>query len=605
MKRILSVSMILVFMLSLLPAGTVSAEATVGETVTKLVNVAKNKPVTTEHSRSESYDPRAIVDDNVTTGNFWYGYVDTVTKPHITIDLQRRYPIEKIRIFDRGDTTMPTRGQFEIWGADCEDFSDARLLFELADNNAFPAKFDLTVDLSDKPVCRYIRYQAKNAAVVYLREIQVFATVTATEISRTATTYTSTNLGSSSMGGSRAVDGMFNDGNSMYLKSGPGEANFPGVYSTLTVDLGTEQHVDMLEMYDRFVAGSNNNDYLGNFTIYGSGEGTVTDFAATSPDGVTAYQKINKAAFEALSADGGVTKLYTALAGIPSAVGAYTANDGTTYIPYPHRANEADRSCWQSTVDNTQPYRYLTYRKDKTSETGWNIVHMSEFRAYQFHPDIFDVTYEDGTITLDCSEELTYDSLLAAITITNNATGEDVFDAESMTVNPEKPYQVLITLPEMYDATLTLSVSESAQSTKGVALGSPVTKDIELPAAIEVVESYFTTETGGAIDALAGKTSVVARAVITNNSSSDKPLLMIACAYDANHTLKGVAILAEAEATGEPETLGVLIGKQTQDNMFSVTLEPEEAFASGDYVVMHLWNGVEAASAWAPMTILS
>lgn len=592
MKRILSISMLLVFMLSVLPVGQAAAEATTGETVTKVVNVAKNKPVITEHSRSDSYDPQAIVDDNVANSNFWYGYVDSSVRPNITIDLQRRYPIETIRIFDRGDSTMPTRGEFEIWGADTENFSDGRLLFELSDNSAFPEKFDYIIELNDKPVCRYIRYQAKNAAAVYLREIQVFATVTATEISRNATTYTTANLGASSMGGNKAVDGQFNDGNSMYLKSGPGEANFPGIYSALTVDLGSVQHVDMLEMYDRFVEGSNNNDYLGNFTIYGSNEGVITDFTATAPGSANAYQKIDKTDFEALTREDGTTCVYSALAGIPSAVSVYTANDGSTYTPYPHRANQDDRSCWQATLNNTESFRYLTYRKNKASETSWNFVHMSEFRAYQFRPEIFGITYADGVITMDCSEELDHNSLADAISITNTDTGASVF-AESITVDSDKPYQVTIALPEMFDATLAVSVDNTATNTKGVVLKEKITEMVTLPAAIDIIARDFTTEVGTPIDVLAGNSKVVAKTTITNNSSTDRQLLMIVCAYDANHTLKGVKVL---EAT---------VAAHTQNNGFSKTLELEEPLASGDYVVMHLWDGMAAAEALAPMTILS
>lgn len=47
---------------------------------------------------------------------------------------------------------------------------------------------------------------------------------------------------------------------------------------------------------------------------------------------------------------------------------------------------------------------------------------------------------------------------------------------------------------------------------------------------------------------------------ITNNSSTDRQLLMIVCAYDANHTLKGVKVL---EAT---------VAAHTQNNEFSKTL---------------------------------
>ena len=405
MKKIISIGVVLTLMLSLLPIGTVSA-VTDGETVTKLVNVAKNKPVSTEHSRDESYDPQAIVDDNVSNNNFWYGYIDSTVKPNITIDLQRRYPIEKLRIFDRGNSAMPTRGEFEIWGADREDFSDARLLFELNDNSVFPEKLDYVIELSEKPVCRYVRYQAKNAAVVYLREIQVFSTVTATEISREAATYTTTNLGGgSSMAGDQLVDGDFTDSSALYLKNQGSDENLSGYFSTFTIDLGTNKYVDMIEMYNRRGGGATSGDYRGYFTVYGSNEGTITDFTGLSPDGATAYSKIDKAAFEALTQTDGTTPVYKALSGIPIAVSDYTAQDGSVYNAFPNRASDSDRACYQVTLDNSEAYRYLTYRKNKTAiGSGYNLVQIVEFRAYQINPEIYNITCENGKVILDCSD---------------------------------------------------------------------------------------------------------------------------------------------------------------------------------------------------------
>ena len=587
MKKILALGVILTLLMSALPFTCVAAET--GDTVTKLVNVAKNKPATTEHSRSESYNPNVITDDNLTSANFWYGYVDSSTKPYITIDLERRYKIEKIRIFDRGDVTMPTRGQFEIWGADKADFSDARMLFELNDNSLFPEKYDYIAELGEKPVARYIRYQAKNAAVVYLREIQVFATVTATEITRKANTYTTTNIGSTGMGGDKLVDNDFGDSSAIYLKNVGNDESMSGIYSSFTIDLDSPKHVDMIEMYNRRGGGATDGGYRGNFTLYGSGDGTIKDFTMLSSDGVTPYGKIDKTAFEAILAEDGETKVYKKITSIDSAVSDYTAKDGSIYCAFPNRADNDDRACYQTMLSGGETYRYLTYRKNKTAiGTGANLVQIVEFRAYQIHPEIYDISYADGKITLEFSEEMDYEALVNAITVTDKEKGKAV-EGISTEKDDLNPYKAVITLPEIFDATLKIRVTNDAENTKGVSLSKIYDKEIALPSAINTEEAGFTDEYGTVISLLAGKTKVCAKVKLKNNSSSAERLLMIVSAYDANHTLKAIKVLDE-------KIDGKASGKE-----FSAELITQSAFLTGDYVTVHLWNGLDNIKSWNAM----
>lgn len=592
MKKIISLGVLLALILSVLPINT--AVAASGETVTKLVNVAKNKPVLSKHSRSESYDPNVLTDDNVTNANFWYGYVDASVKPNATIDLGRRYKLEKIRIFDRGDATMPTRGQFEIWGADKEDFSDGKMLFELNDNSAFPEKYDYIAELPQKPVCRYVRYQAKNAAVVYLREIQVFANVTATEISRNATTYTTDNA-SAGMGGDKAVDGLFTDGGSMYLMSRSDASKKAELYySTLTIDLGEAKSVDMIEMYNRVKSGGDNAGYKGNFTLYGSNESTITDFEAVHTESEKKYAMLKNSELEAIKKADGVSVVYKKLGGINGSVSTYTAKDGSTYSSFPSRANEDDTETgFQSTLDNSEKFRYITYRKNTTAPTDgtYHFVQLAEVRLYQIHPEIFDISYDGSKITLDCSEEMDYDSLVNAISVTDTQTNKTVSGLVTE-IDAENPYKVIITLPELFNTTLKLRVTNDAESEKGVALSKFYDKEIVLPVAIDVESGAFTDESGAVVTSLTGKTMVKAKSIITNNSSNEEKLLILVCAYDKNHTLIGIKVLSDK------------IEAKAQNKEFSLTLETEKAFTEGDYVTMHLWNGIENTKSWSGMAKL-
>lgn len=567
MKKIVSIFMAaaLLFAAAAVPAS--AEEVTVRK---KMVNVAKNKPITSDTNRSpDSHLPHEAVDDEVESkaNNFWFGYT-AGQRASFVLDLQRRYPIEAIRIFDRADAPTPNRGKFEIWGADQADMSDKRLLFELNDNDAFPAKGDYLITLSEKPICRYVQYLAKESAVVYIREFQVFASFTATEISRGVKTWTAGNHGGCE--GSKAVDG---DYGSAYATGALSTPAGDDIYSSFTMDLGEAKSIDMIELYGR-KAGTNR-DMDGNFKVYGSNDGTVTDFEAVPEGSATPAGQMPTAEFEALG--------YTAIADFSHATYEYVCSDGSKYEPYPYYNYQTDPHPypWQMMVNRDEVYRYLTHRKTAAKA----IAQFSEFKVYQINPELQNICMDNGQLVLEFSDEMDAESVREALTITESGTGEAVMPDSVMT-DAAKPWQISVTLPEMFGKTLQVRLNRDAADLRGVSLDTVYQKNLTLPKALQVLNATLTDANETALTALSGVSEIYAAPQFTNNASAPQKVLALLCVYNEAHTLIKLNV-AQADIAAGASAVRVPL---------SVTLNAP--LTAGDYVTLHLWNGLNAAEAW-------
>ena len=587
MKRALTLILAAMLMNTVCLALNVFAADT-GETVTRLVNVAKNKPCVLLGALGGG-TADAVNNDNM-ADSVIIPAAGTADKGTIGIDLQRRYPLEQIIIYDYDNESgigSAARGQFEILCADTENIDEAKVIFELndAENTEFVANGRYTITLGDKPVGRYVFYRSKVAgAMCAIREIQVFASVTAVEISRNAQTYTTSNLGATTMNGSKAVDGKFEDSNSMYLKVMP---NFCStIYSTFTADLGTPKYVDMIEMYGRPGITYNTSVYHGYFGLYGSNDGTVTDFSLVPPGGLLPYGEIDKAAFEDLTQEDGATRVYERLAQIPAGIRSYTTQgDSYTYDAFPD-TTLASPKAYQTMLDSTRQYRYLTYRK--TAANGAHMVYMSEFRAYQIKPEIYDIFVKNGKIIIDFSDEMDLSSVSNALSVKNISTGVHLA-SENISLNSEKPWQIVVTLPEMFNTAISVRITNEAENIKGAALDRIYEKKINLPKALEAESASFVDASGNPISSLTGMTEVEATASVKNNSSEPQKLLTFLCAYNASNTPYKIV---PAEVTISPGNEAIPVNTE-------ITLD--SALGAGDYVVLHLWNDIEMIDSWMPM----
>lgn len=487
-----------------------------GETAEiKLLNVAKNKPVILADNRSESsYLPENLVDDDLRGSNFWFGYKKDA-KASFVLDLQRRYPIEQIRIFDRVNPSMPTRGQFEIWGADRADFSDARLLFELDDNTAFAAEGDYTIELPAKPICRYLKYQAKTSgAAVYIREFQVYARAAVREVGQGSTVYTGTTH--TGCGGALAVDGRFDT-----AYATPAENDR---YSTLTVDLGSDTYVDMLEIYARKAATNSSID--GNFKIYGS-HTAVTDCTAADESG-TVYAQMPTADFEALG--------YQSLAAMAHPTQSYTLTDGGTYEPYPlyNYQTKENFGCWQTMLDSSEAYRYITHRKTAAEQQA----QFSEFRLYQLYPDLYTADFEGNAIRLHFSEAMQTSSLTSdALQVLDEEGNSVMYDGVSV-----NDFTVSITGAQVSAGkTYTVFVKQTAQNRHNVPLSEDKALKVTTPR--EGISLYCSEDESGETqqdEPEPGK-GYWAQLTYRNYEHTDKIIMLALAEYDESDKLVSIA----------------------------------------------------------------
>ena len=510
---------------------------------TKLVNVAKNKPVTSDYNRDENSNlPPNLVDDDLRSNNFWFGYKKDAEASFV-LDLQRRYPIEQIRIFDRVNPSMPTRGQFEIWGADRADFSDARLLFELNDNNAFMEERDYTIQLSARPICRYLKYQAKASAAVYIREFQVYARVNVTEISRGKTTYTGETY--AGLGGDKAVDENFD---SAYATQAIADS-----YNTFTLDLGSATHVDMLEIYARKAAGSNSIN--GNFKIYGS-QTAVTAFDTEDENGVK-YIKMPTTSFETLG--------YHTLASMAYTPDKYTLADGSMYEPYPlyNYQTQENFGCWQTMLDSSEAYRYFTHRKTITSSQA----QFSEFCLYQLNPEAYAVTDVSATgATVRFSDfNMDAESLTTGTLQVKDADGHVVEGAISEIVLAENGADAALQFAagKLTGGTAyTLTVGEEVQNTYGTKTGAVKVLPFTTPAALEPYDIR-----GVQISSFNPSDANNFGFTFINNTAENKRVLAAIALYNGSKIVSVEPQVKTVAANGGTETFSVTAQNSTATSM--------------------------------------
>ena len=504
--------------------------------VTKRVNVAKYKSVINVgglKAGSATNINNDLPTDRIITPR------TTDTKGAIGIDLQRRYPIEQVVIYDydSGSETSAARAQFEILGSDTNNIADATVIFTLNDatNESFIANGRYVANIPGAPAYRYVFYRSLvTGAACALREIEVFSTVKATEISRNATTYTTNNIGSSGMDGAKAVDGLYNDSNSLYLKTVPtSDASYGtlgGYYNTLTVDLGAEKNVDMIEIYGRPGQTYNTDNYHGYFALYGShADGTITNFEASYDDS-TIYGKINQATFEALTCSDGTTKAYTQIALQSANVRRYTTADGYTYDVFPDTTLDAPAS-YQTMVNRETPFRYLTHRKTKTN--AYQMTYIGEFIAYQFNPEAYSLSNvtETGATVKFSDFNMNEETLAANITL-SNANGSIDGAVTSVSV-AEDSADAVITFDAAKltsGATYTLTVGTGATNTYGTPLAEAASFTFVYAgdyAVIEPVEPAIISPTGPNTFGL----------TLANNTEGEKTIFVAIALYNNNELL--------------------------------------------------------------------
>ncbi len=542
---------------------------------TKLVNVAKNQNVIAMGG-TKNGEPGNVNDDNFVDSR-WIGPSPGNVEnqaPTLTFDLQRRYPVESIIIFDNESdgVTSVNRGRFQILGSDTPNFDESAVLYE-ADiaaedlNTVFPVGSEYCITLSGRPAYRYIRYQAKDTGYLNVKEIQIWANVNVTEISRNCTTYTTPNFQAASNTGDKAVDGKLD--NDYYGCKAVSE--YPGYFSTFTVDLGSAKHVGLVELYGR--RNIQNLDADGYFTLFGSNEGTVTDFTQSPAEGGTAYAAMSEADFAKL----GYTQIVKHIGRLNAYPFAGTGNgalasypkyvlstDGKfVYNPYPKLTDDAPYS-YSTMLKNTDTaYRYLTHRKTVASY----MAQLAEFRAYELNPEAYAVTDVSATgATVRFSDfNMDAESLTTGTLQVKDADGNVVEGAISEIVLAENGADAALRFAagKLTGGTAyTLTVGDEVQNTYGTKTSAVKELPFTTPAALEPYD--ITDVQISTFDATAANSFSF---TFTNNTAVGKRVLAAIALYNGNKVVSVEPQVKTVVADGGEQSFSVSAQNSTATSM--------------------------------------
>lgn len=378
---------------------------------TKLVNVAKNKKVTVSDGSGAS----ALTDGKYQNGNQWVaqGIAETETTPAVapwaTIDLGRRYPIEKIVVFDSGNSANKTvRQQFRIYGSNDPEFNSKQEIYYTneTENITFPENGGFVINLPEKPVYRYIRYQGLYRGEVIVREILAYASVTVSEIDMTglADTDISTTINNSGKGeaidkAKLAVDGKALNGTGQWHA---GAAVTNGIYQGISYDLGEKYPIGLVELYVGKSASTTKNGTQLAFYASNSGidmyDGTITVSGTEKY-----YAKLTPSEFATVQT---LMDEHDVSSNFPANYGGYEKDftdwlrfklsDGSYYDPVPFNKNATtEEECMPyqaATVTDNTPYRFLTIRK-----TAADLFGIDEIKAYVINPEAYGISATKNT----------------------------------------------------------------------------------------------------------------------------------------------------------------------------------------------------------------
>lgn len=448
------------------------------DTESVYLNVARNKKITV--SATEFGDAKNITDDDLSSGNYWIAYRDSVGAEKyygenwFAIDLEKRYPIEKIVLFDRGSgETDSLRGAFKILGANKSDFSDAVELFSTKNYSEqevlelFPMNGSLILNLPDKTPYRYVKYQKLNVTAAQIREIQIFATVTATNIARNKTTYSTPsydsvqgNSYSENYGHQRLTDGDLTTVWESALadsKTYYNDYEIGAHYPAATVDLGAKYPVDAVKIYAKQNGEDNERGY---FALYTSENPVIANDMADSVSLTKKYYNLTHNELTSLTDYDYNTLVYSNTVS-PSV----SLSDGTVYTSF-----ETNPDGYTLSLSAENPFRYLTYRKTSTAYQGI----LAEIKAYVINPFVAKTSVDYNNITVSFSDEMNPSSLSADTVSVIDMTDFTELDITSLSYSS---YNLYITADGMVSGReYMIRIDESVTNEKNIQMADAYTE---------------------------------------------------------------------------------------------------------------------------------
>lgn len=438
-KRILSMLTALGILIPTV-AVTPTASAGTAEPLTKEVyaNVAQNKPVKAG-SYSETYPITNLVDGKRSTFIVGGGSLtdNESGKPSgdgkgwwFTVDLQHRYNIERIELWDRYNTADEGgRRWFKIFGANKADFSDSVELAVMGDENtgAFPDNGPFAVNLSGERAYRYVKMERTGGYYYGYSEFKVFAKQTVTDVARNKTATAG------------ITDATYSTNAVLNGKNTASWDAWYGGYTGgnwLSVDLGSEQHIGYIEL----------ENMIGQ-----------ADAGARKSKGLYGAKEFTDAIGETFAASANVT----GVDGVKKLSHIGAAED---YIgwddPFP-MASATETNAYSVSVDDSVAYKNVVYHNE-TYPTG-SCMALGAFRAYVINPTVTETSVADGKATV-----LFSDNMDAATVTADNLKVKDSSTLETVAVSNLQTdgYKVTFELP--YNGDFDVTATANLKNTYGV-----------------------------------------------------------------------------------------------------------------------------------------
>ncbi len=432
---------------------------------TKLLNVAANKKVYA-NDVSLSWPVSILTDSNL--DNFTVpdmtgenqilpeGYTGSTnwvnnTDGWIMIDLEKRYVIESVELYDRRGTDQNGgRMYFEIQASNDMNFASYDVLDKMdAENSSiFPFEGCFETEGNGKAY-RYVRIKKTSNQYYAYSEIKIFAKQDVTEVSRFKNTVVD-NQYSSSYSGAKAVNGtVTNDADAWVSEQG-------GKYHFLRVDLEKPYHIGLIEMAGRSMPLTNSTTptYTQRNFWYVSGSN------AELAEDETEYISTNSLYGSANIYKDNYTKLL------------YTGNAADyKSCPYIFPEYRPNASILQQTVSDKNAYRFITFSRGG-NEVAKGSTYLGEVRAFELNPMVNSVDEENGIITAEFSDVMNAASMTSEnVKVLSGENGSEIAAAYSLS---DDGYTLTIT-PETTASYYSVVFSDAIVNTNGTELANEYT----------------------------------------------------------------------------------------------------------------------------------
>lgn len=401
----------------------------------KEMNVALNKPVTSTLTQRPDFPVSNLTDGKSSVAIRGNGDTSDEGK-YIQIDLLRRYNVKSIKIWDRLDVDQEHgRVAFEIQASNDADFNRYTTLGGNNDASAFIHGVPFEVKVENVKPYRYIRLVRKNNGYWAYSEIQVFADVDVTEISRYKAVDTNTQYPDSNFDVTKAVDG---DTASTWV----GDYSKSGEYSYLRIDTEKSRHIGLVELETR--KGNKEPNLMHGWSVYGANEKT-----------------------EISTSDNVLNGTYTCLYA--------TGYNGSNYIeglsPFTP-VLEGQTGKLSVPLDDTQGYRYIVFRN---SESGNHFTpEVGEVRAFELNPMVNSISKTGKKITVEFSDKM---ADITAEDISITAMSGQIVNVSDVELSADK-YTLTFNVLEGFNAG-TITLSDKITNEYGVDMANPYVYTVE------------------------------------------------------------------------------------------------------------------------------